>query len=373
MGAFVMSSRIVILGGYGYAGRALAPLLLEHTDARLTLSGRDGAKARAEAARLNGLFEGARVAGEAAEASDVDSLRKVFKGARIVVVCSSTPQHAKRVARAALDEGLDYIDIQLSPQKLRDLEEFREEIEKSNRCFVTDGGFHPGLAAWAARYLAQRFDRMEKAEIASLLKIEGGLPYSGGVDELMEMFRDYRAEVLVDGRWKSLTPWRMKPFRADFGKFGRKDCYPMTLEELRGLSALFPSLKHCGFYVAGFNWFSDTLLTPVLLLGLWLFPKSSVRPLGRFYAWSTRCFNSPPYGVVLKCVAEGSKDGKPLRTEITLSHPDGYFFTAAPMAACVLQMLERGRLGAGLHFQALWPDPVRFLRDLRMMGIETSG
>ncbi len=67
--------------------------------------------------------------------------------------------------------------------------------------------------------------------------------------------------------------------------------------------------------------------------------------------------------------AEGMKKGRPLRAEISLSHPDGYVFTAAPVAACVLQMLERRGEGAGLHFQALWPDPDRMLRDLIAMGI----
>ncbi len=364
-----MTPRIVILGGYGYAGRALAPFLLKHTDARLVLAGRDVDKARAEAVRLNGWYPGGRVTGETADAADVDSLRGIFQGARLVAVCSSTPQHTRNVARAALDLGLDYIDIQLSPQKLKDLEAFRPEIEKAGRCFVTDGGFHPGMAAFVARYLAPRFDRLEKAEITSLLKIQGGLPYTGGVDELMEVFRDYRADVLMEGRWENLTLTRMKPVKADFGRFGKKDCYPMGLEELKGLPALYPSLKDCGFYIAGFNWVSDAIVTPLVFVGLRLFPQSSVRPLGKLLSWSTRHFTSPPYGVVLKCVAEGMKKGRPLRAEISLSHPDGYVFTAAPVAACVLQMLERRGEGAGLHFQALWPDPDRMLRDLIAMGI----
>jgi saccharopine dehydrogenase-like NADP-dependent oxidoreductase len=363
------TNEVVILGGYGYTGRTLAPLLLQHSTVSLKLAGRNLDAACREAARLNGLFPGERVKGIRADASDASSLRAVFRGARAVAVCSSTPQHALQVARAALDEGLDYIDIQLSPRKLKDLAGLRPDIEKAGRCFVTDGGFHPGLAAFMVKLLAPKFDAMEKARVASLLKNEEGLPYTGGVDELMEMFRDYSADVLAGGHWTHLTLMQMKPYRADFGVFGRRDCYPMHLEELKGLPALVPSLQDCGFYVAGWNWFSDVIVTPLILAGLWLFPKSSVRPLGRLLSWSTRHFNSPPYGVLLKCFAEGKKNGQPLKMGICLSHPDAYVFTAAPVAACLLQMLERGSGGAGLHFQALWPEPERMLKDLMAMGI----
>ena len=57
---------------------------------------------------------------------------------------------------------------------------------------------------------------------------------------------------------------------------------------------------------------------------------------------------------------------------VSVFHPDGYVLTAAPMAACLLQMLDGSARKPGLHFQALLADPVRMLTDLQKMGIEVQ-
>ena len=57
---------------------------------------------------------------------------------------------------------------------------------------------------------------------------------------------------------------------------------------------------------------------------------------------------------------------------ITVYHPDGYVLTAAPMAACLLQMLDGSARRPGLHFQAMLAEPGRLLEDLRKMGVEVT-
>ena len=81
---------IVILGGYGNTGRALARLMLAHSKAQLTLAGRSAQRAEALAAELNHEFPGNRVRGIAADAADRESLLRAFKGAKLVV---ATIQH----------------------------------------------------------------------------------------------------------------------------------------------------------------------------------------------------------------------------------------------------------------------------------------
>lgn len=83
-------ARIVILGGYGHAGRALTPLLLLHTTAHLVLAGRDAERARRAAEEWNTRFEGGRVAGVRADAADPHSLEAAFAGAGLVASRDST-------------------------------------------------------------------------------------------------------------------------------------------------------------------------------------------------------------------------------------------------------------------------------------------
>ena len=50
--------------------------------------------------------------------------------------------------------------------------------------------------------------------------------------------------------------------RIDFaGQFGKKQCYPMNLEEMWALPEML-GLKSAGIYAAGMNWFVDYLVIP---------------------------------------------------------------------------------------------------------------
>jgi saccharopine dehydrogenase (NAD+, L-lysine-forming) len=82
-----------------------------------------------------------------------------------------------------------------------------------------------------------------------------------------------------------------------------------------------------------------------------------------------RTFTAPPYGTLLKVEASGEKDGNAKKMEVIISHPDGYLFTAIPVAACLLQYLD-GSIGKpGLWMQAHIVDPDRLMKDMQRMDI----
>lgn len=63
-------TRILILGGYGFAGQCLAPLLLQETQVSLVVAGRNQEKAERMAAELNSRFPGDRVSSMRVDAAD---------------------------------------------------------------------------------------------------------------------------------------------------------------------------------------------------------------------------------------------------------------------------------------------------------------
>jgi hypothetical protein len=71
-------------------------------------------------------------------------------------------------------------------------------------CFITDGGFHPGLPAALVRYTAPYFDRLEKANVGSVLKQDWAnltLP-DDTIIELIEEINDFEPLFFKDGCWK---------------------------------------------------------------------------------------------------------------------------------------------------------------------------
>jgi saccharopine dehydrogenase-like NADP-dependent oxidoreductase len=192
---------VLILGGYGSTGLPLASLLLAETDVLLVLAGRSGEKAKEAAASLNGLFEGERVAGIHADASNSLSLRQAFEGVDIVVVASSTARYASTVARAAIRGGLDYLDIQVSSAKLAALRTLEEEINRAGRCFITEAGLHTGLTATLVRAVAPRFDRLERANVGTIMKLDwASLTFTRStMNEFVEGFLEFEPLVFCDG------------------------------------------------------------------------------------------------------------------------------------------------------------------------------
>ena len=370
------SKTIMILGGYGNTGRPLARLLLQESNAQLALAGRNLEKAKALTSELNQAFEGNRASAVCVDASDPVSLKQSFTGIDFVVVASSTTQFTRQITSEALVAKVGYLDIQYSTTKNALLKSMTADIEQAGCCFITDGGFHPGLPAFMVRYVAQSFDQLEMARVGSVIKedwksleIEVSTIY-----ELIELINDYEMLIFKGGHWKKVSMLSMSDFiNMDFGNvFKKQYCAPMMLEEMRELPNMYPSLQETGFYVGSFNWFVDWVIMPFAMIAMKIWPHAALRPMGRWMYWGLRTFSKPPYGTLLKVEAEGKVDGQPKKMQVIISHPDGYLFTAIPVAACLLQYLDGSIDKPGLWMQAHVVEPTRFMRDMQHMGIKVQ-
>ena len=354
---------ILLLGGYGLTGRLLARHILAQTKVSLIIAGRNLDKAKAFADELGD----PRATPACVDASDHVSFRSALDGVNLCLVAAPTTRFTDQVARACLDAGADYLDIQFGASKLAFLRVLEPEIIKAGRCFITEAGYHPGLPSALVRYAATFFDTMESAPVAGYLNV-GKIPYTESVDELVEAFKDYDARIYRDRVWTKRGSYEMRKF--DFGPIiGTKVCYSMFFEELRTLPEMFPSLKETGFYIASTNLLVDTILTPFVMLGLKLFPKRGSRPLGKLIWWSMTALTKPPFQVVLTIQAKGLRNGALRQVRVRIGHPDGYEITAIPVVALLQQYLDGSARKPGLWMMGHLAEPVRLMKDMRTLGV----
>ena len=368
------NKRIVILGGYGNTGSLIARYLLQEANCELVLAGRNRSRAEQLAQALNAQTQGRRVSGVFANAAEEESLQRAFANADLVIVASSTTQFTRQIAAAALASRCDYFDIQFSHAKIDYLKFIENDVRSAGLCFITDGGFHPGLPAVMIRHIAEKFDRLQIARVGSVIKINWR-DLSLGDDtfaELIEFMNDFSGAVFKKGKWQKVRGFGMfDTIWMDFGEpFGKNYCVPMPIEEITSLPAMYPGLQDTGFYVGGFNWFVDWLVFPFIWPLYKLLGKRSVKPLGKVLGWGLRNFSKPPFGTRLKVEASGMKNGRALSRNLILSHADGYVFTAIPVVATLLQYLDGSGRKPGLWTQAHFCEPKRMLRDMQRMGIE---
>lgn len=366
--------RITILGGYGTTGRLIARGLLRYSDVRLIVAGRNPERAAACAGELNSEFPGMRVSAEKLDAAERSKLRESFRETDMVVVASSTSAFARGIVEAALDEGIDYFDIQYFPSKFSYLMSIERDVERRGLCFITDGGFHPGLPGVLVRLAACRFDAIREAIVASLIRIDWKALDVGRstAEEFITAISDYDSSAFQDGSLKKASFFSSDGYvREDFGPpFGRRYCAPMFLEEMQRVQELFPTMTRTGFYVAGFNWFIDYLVLPLAMFLTRVSPGRGAGMLSDLLVIGMKKFSRPPYSTILKLHASGESEGRERELEACLSHEDGYALTAAPVVAAIVQYLDGTARKPGVFTQAEIVDPERLLEDLTRMGMK---
>jgi len=363
-----VSKRILLVGATGYAGKKLARYLLKETGATVILAGRSRAK-------LDDLQSGLRLQNFAhrlevleLDATNLDSA--ALGDFDLLVNATAEGPHNARLIQACLDHRADWIDMQMANELLNPPPVLRESIESAGQRFVIQAGFHPGIIAPLVRYACQQMDVMNNAIVGSVIRDKTGLPYTSGFSELVASFRDYKSEMCVDGQWQKVTYASYPRPEFEYG-FGELLTYPVEMTELRRLTELMPDLRNTGFFVAGFNWFADYLITPLIMLSSRIAPRQSEAPLGRLLSWSTKRFSRPPYGTVVQVDAEGQRDGQPVRFRLSLFHEDAYVLTAVPTVAMIKQMLS-GKVQPGIQLMGLCCDPVQLLEDIERTDVSIS-
>lgn len=87
--------KFLILGGYGNTGLLIAEYLLQETNCRIVLAGRNIEKAESFTASLNHKFKTNRVSAARVDAANTQSLNNAFEEVDFVIVASSTSAEKK--------------------------------------------------------------------------------------------------------------------------------------------------------------------------------------------------------------------------------------------------------------------------------------
>lgn len=163
--------RIAVLGGAGVQGSVTVKDLVKQDDVTsIVIGDLDQAKAEALAKKIGS----EKVHTAKVDVFDPESLRNVLRNVDVVV--NTTGPFYKltdRVARAAIEEKVHYVDICDDPQPTIDLLELDESARKAEVTLIIGMGSTPGATNLLAKAGADRMDTVDEIKVAWLGKVEG--------------------------------------------------------------------------------------------------------------------------------------------------------------------------------------------------------
>jgi saccharopine dehydrogenase-like NADP-dependent oxidoreductase len=201
---------VVVLGGYGSVGRAVAHTLAEWFPGEVVVAGRDGARAQALASSSGGAITARQV-----DVTRPDDVRRVLEGARVVVMCIERANES--VARACLERGIHYVDVSASDDLLSAIAQLDPLARKRDATAVLSVGLAPGLTNLLARRAYERLPSATRIDITLITGVNG----DHGPDALRWIIANLSAAPRGEAG----------PLRVDLPGFGTRTAHPFPFSD----------------------------------------------------------------------------------------------------------------------------------------------
>lgn len=356
--------KILLLGGYGSVGYETAKIMLNRTDAEIVIAGRSLEKAQSAATILSKETNNPHVSGKSIDAFNYNEVVSAFKRVDWVIICIPLTGLGRKLAQAAYEVGVNYLDINANQEKQAYLQSMAANIEQKGLNFVSEAGCAPGVPSLLVLYAYERLGKLNTVDIGSIFR-ESKISYGTAYDMLVELGEKHR--VFISGAWRKATLSDGK--KIDFGaSYGTHQCYPFEFLELVELPVKELGVNNLGLYAAGVNPVVDMLVLVWIMTGLYKF-DAGLRLGVKIAMWAGK-FTRPPFCTVIQVDAMAQNGS---RMCITIGHEDAYIATAIPLAACMIQMLEEDLFSqSGLHLMGHFLKPERFLEDVKNLGMEVE-
>ncbi len=237
-----MTSRILIIGGYGNFGRRIAELLAREPECRLIISGRSKSKAKTLAKQL--------AANHPPEALQIDIHQGLAEAlqriAPDIVIHTSGPYQGQsyEVAQACIQQGCHYID-------LADAREFVSNIEVLNKAATEKGvlicsgaSSVPALSSAVVDRYIHELDLLDfiRYGISTAQRTSRGLATTSAI--LSYAGRPFK--TLVDGKMTEVYGWLDFSLRK-FWKLNHRPLGNCDIPDLQLFPKHYPSLKTVHF------------------------------------------------------------------------------------------------------------------------------
>ncbi|TAF52729.1 MAG: NAD-dependent epimerase/dehydratase family protein [Oscillatoriales cyanobacterium] len=299
-----MTNRVLIVGGRGRIGNSVAQDLVTHTDAEVTITGRD------PNGSLPPELPPDRSRYLALDLADSAALRQAVSSSNLIVHCAG-PFHYRDagVLKTCIEAGVNYTDVSDSRSFTRRALDCRETAKNAGVTAIINTGIFPGISNSMVRRDVEQLDSAEHIHLSYVVGGSGG----AGVTVMRTTFLGLQTpfDVLVDGKLQQIKPYTDRE----------------TIEFPAGTS---PDLyNHLTWFVA--KYWPDS----------WLKNNSVIEFLSYVsYGMTAVSNNFSGVGVAVRSQVSGFKNGQPAKVRSTAVHPNAAAATGIGTGSIAQLMLE---------------------------------
>ncbi|MCU0544994.1 MAG: saccharopine dehydrogenase NADP-binding domain-containing protein [Oscillatoriaceae cyanobacterium Prado104] len=362
-----MTNRVLIVGGRGRIGSSVARDLVTHTDAEITITGRD------PQGSIPGEFLSDRVQYLALDLADSAALRQAVSSSNLVVHCAG-PFHYRdaNVLKICIDGGVNYADVSDSRSFTRRALECRNQARDAGVTAIINTGIFPGVSNSMVRRDVEQLDEAEQIHLSYVVGGSGG----AGVTVMRTTFLGLQTpfDVWIDGKLQQVKPYSDRESIEFPAPYGKTSVYWFDMPEAITLPETFPVktvitkfgtspdiYNHLTWFVAKY-WPAS-----------WLRNNSVIEFLSYVsYGMTAVTNNFSGVGVAVRSQVTGIKNGKPATVRSAVVHSNAAAATGIGTGSIAQLMLE-GKLqkpGVWSVEQALSTELFEAVLGSRNLNIE---
>lgn len=334
-----MTHRALIIGGSGRIGSSVAEDLAAHTDAQITITGRDAAKAKQVSEKL-----GKDVEFLALDLGNREKLTEAI-AAHDLVIHTAGPFHHRdaRVLKTCIEQGVNYTDVSDNRGFTRRALELKELAKRADVTAIINTGIFPGVSNSMVRQGVEQLDESDRIHLSYVVGGSGGAGITVMRTTFLGLLEPF--EAWVDGKWQKVKPYTAREtveFPQPYGKIG---VYWFDMPESFTLPDSFPVKTAITKFGTSPDLYNHlTWMVANVWPSSWLRNANVVEFLSQVSYFMTSIGDRfHPTGVAVRSEVNGTKDGQPATFCSSVVHDSAAVATGIGTGT-IAQLLLSGEL-----------------------------
>jgi saccharopine dehydrogenase-like NADP-dependent oxidoreductase len=331
--------RVLIIGGCGRIGSSIARDILNHTDAEVTITGRNPQLGMAALEQL-----GAKVQFQVLDLASQQQLNEAITKADLVVH-SAGPFHHRdaNVLRTCIQQRVNYVDVSDERSFTRKALAQRQAAEAAGVTAVINTGVFPGISNSMVRQGVEALDQAESIQLSYIVAGSGG----AGVTVMRTTFLGLQRpfEAWLNGTWQPIKPYTGRETLTFPQPYGRASVYWYDIPEAITLQETYPVKS----VITKFGVVPDFYNHATWTMAHWL-PPTILRNAGtvEFLAKVSHLMTDVTdrfsgTGVAIRCDVKGQRAGQAAHYVSTFAHESAAIATGLGTGS-IVELILAGKI-----------------------------